>query len=214
MLAEQFRDAGGRHREACMCPDDPGLGIVTEKDEKRLLVAMRVEVQIFLDGEIHDLLDPFRFCRFSVDMEFSDTAIGAARVLLLDQLKDRRIVEPGLYIVAYAIRPNERHDFQLMPLRVREFMRTLVWPAVGDDADDAVAPKHVANLVERIERLRLLVVVQMGIEDFEPLLRSGSGQSNRHGSEQGQTSRANLHFRSSLQFGLVGNRYRLADRQP
>src|SRR5262245_21400451 len=140
MLAEQFRDAGGRHREACMCPDDPGVGIVTEKDEKRLFVAMRVEGKILLDGESHARLYPCRFRRFSVDMEFSDTAVGAARVLLLDQFKDRRIVEPGLYIVAYAIRLNERHDFQLRPLRVREFMRTLVRPAVGDDADCAVAP--------------------------------------------------------------------------
>ena len=51
-----------------------------------------------------------------------------------------------------------------------EFVRPLVRTAVGDDADDAVAAEDLAHLIERIEGRGLLVVVQMRVEDFDPLL--------------------------------------------
>src|SRR5215510_9618928 len=111
MLVEQFCNARCGDRKSRVCPDNPGLGIVTEQNEQRLFVAMRVEVKVSVRREIHHLLDPFRLRRLSVDMEFSDAAVGAARVLVLDQLEDRRIAEPGLYVVAHAIRPDEGFTF-------------------------------------------------------------------------------------------------------
>ena len=103
-----------------MRPDDAGLGIVTEQDEQRLFVAMRVQIEIPLDREIDHLLDPIVLRRLSVNVEFADAAVVAARVFALDQFEDRRIVEPGLDVAAHAIGPDERHHFQLGPLGIDE----------------------------------------------------------------------------------------------
>jgi hypothetical protein len=133
---------------------------------------MSVQVEVPLDRKIHHLLDPIGFRRLSVNVKFADAAIVPACVLALDQLENRRIVEPGLHVVAHAIGPDERHHFELRPFRIHELMRALVRPAGGDDAADAVTSKNLAHLLERIERSRLLVVVEVGVEDFQPLLRA------------------------------------------
>src|SRR5262245_40273443 len=146
MLVEQLRNPSGGDRKSRVSPDDPRLGIVTKQDEQRLLVAMRVDVQVSLDGEINDLFHPFRFRRLSVNMEFSDAPVKAARIFILDQLEDGRIAKPGLDVAAHAIGPDERHHLQLGPLCIRELERTFVWTAVGDDAGYSVAPKHLAHL--------------------------------------------------------------------
>ena len=79
-----------------MRPDDPGLRIVPEQEQQRFLVAVRMQPKVALDREVDDLLDLCARRRLAVDVEFADAAIIAALVFRLDQLPDRRIVEPGL----------------------------------------------------------------------------------------------------------------------
>src|SRR5262245_25778172 len=186
MLVEQLRNPSGGDRKSRVSPDDPRLGIVTKQDEQRLLVAMRVEVQISFDGEIHDLFHPCRFRRLSVNMKFSDAAVKATRIFVLDQLEDGRIVEPGLDVAAHAIRSDERDHPQLGPLCIRKLKRPFVWTAVGDDSGYSIAPKYVAYLFKRIKRCRLLVVMQMGVEDFDTLLCAGIHRRRCEKGKRGQ----------------------------
>jgi hypothetical protein len=51
-------------------------------------------------------------------------------------------------------------------------MGALVRTAVCQDAGDVVAAKNIEHAVERIIRVGLLIVVQMGVEDFQRLLRT------------------------------------------
>ena len=52
VLVEKFCDAHGRDRKSGMRPDDAGLGIVTEQDEERLFVTMRVQIQVLADRSL------------------------------------------------------------------------------------------------------------------------------------------------------------------
>ena len=126
-------------------------------------------------------------------MKLPDADVAAARVFAFDQFEDRRIIKPGLHIVADAIRPDERHHFKLRPLRLGEFVRPLVRTAVGDDADDAVAAEDLAHLIERVEGRGLLVVVQMRVEDFYPLLCTNSEESHRCDSDCARKNCTNCH---------------------
>ena len=126
-------------------------------------------------------------------MKFADADIAATRIFALDQLEDCRIVEPGLDVTARAIGPDEGHDFQLGPLCLGQFKRALVRPAVRDDADDAIAAKNLAHLIERVEGRRLLIVVQVSVEYVDPLLRTSRRKTHRRSSECGEQNPANSH---------------------
>src|SRR5262249_29257277 len=153
-----------------MCPYDLDLRIVAEQDQQCLFVAMSMQIQVTLDGEVDHLLHPVRLCRFSVDVEFADAAVIAARIFLPDELEDCRIVEPGLDVVAHPVRPDERHDLQLGPPCVHQFVCTFVGAAGCDNACDAIAAEYVAYLVERIKRFGFLIVMQMRVKNFDLLL--------------------------------------------
>ncbi len=160
------------------------LGVVTEQDEQRRLVAMREQIEIARDREVDDLLDQRALRGVAVDVEFADAAKIAAFVFALDQIVDRGIGRPVLHVVARAIGPDERHHPKPRRLGVDELMGALVGAAVGDDAGDIVAAKDVEHPVERIVRVGLLIVVQVRVEDFERRLRAGA-----HGREHGEECR-------------------------
>src|SRR5712671_5912545 len=100
---------------------------------------MRMQPKVMLDREVEGLLDPRPRRRLAVDVEFADAAVIAAPVFGLNQLPDRRIVEPGLDVRAGAIGTDERHDPQARRFRVDELMRALVRTAGRQDARDVVA---------------------------------------------------------------------------
>ena len=64
-------------------------------------------------------------------------------------------------------------------------MGALVRPAGGEDAGHAIAAENLQYLFDRIERVGLLIVMQMGVENFETIrgLRGADfavrGQQNR-----------------------------------
>src|SRR4029078_9351218 len=128
-----------------------------------------MQIQVTLDGEVDHLLHPVRSGRLSINMEFADPTVIAAGIFFLDELENRRIVEPGLDVAAHAIGTDERHDLELGPLCVHQLMCAFVGSAGRDDAGDAVAAEYVAHLVEGEKRLWLLVVMQMSVEDCESL---------------------------------------------
>ena len=177
-LSISSRTRVGRGRKTGMRPDDPHLRIVAEQEEQRFLVAMHVEPQILFDREIDNALDLLASSRLAVDVALADAAIIAALVFGLDQVPDRRIVEPGLDVATHAIRPDERHDREPGRLRVDELVRALVRPAGRDDAGDVVAAENLQHLVELVERVRFLIVVQMRVEDFQRRLRQRSRRSS------------------------------------
>src|SRR4029077_4367723 len=96
------------------------------------------------------------------------------------------------------------------PFGINELVRALVRPAGGHNADDAVAAENFAYLVERIERCRLLVVVQVSVENCEALLRAGAGcpeqQSRQYASQCNRECRrprcAYSHFISPFAIGF------------
>ena len=130
---------------------------------------MRVQVEISLDGEVDDLLDPFGRGRLAVDMEFADAAIISALVFRRHQVVDRWVIEPGLDVRTRPVGPDERHHPKPRGLCVHELVGALVRPAGGEDAGHAIAAENLQHLFERIERVGLLIVVQMGVENFETI---------------------------------------------
>src|SRR5215475_5933149 len=127
-------------------------------------------------------------------MKLADANIAAARIFALDQFENRGIVEPGLDVTAHAIGPDKRHDFQLGPLRLGQFQRALVGAAVRNDADDSVAAENLAYLIERVEGCRFLIIVQVSIENFNPLLSANGANAHRHNSERSGENPTNSHI--------------------
>ena len=134
---------------------------------QRRFVAMSVQIEIVLDGDIDGRLDQRSRGVVAVDVEFAHTTAVAALVFGLDQLKDRGITEPCLNVGAHAIGPDEWHHPQSRGLGVHQLMGALVRSAGCENAGDAVAPKYFEHLVERIERIGLLVVVQVRVEKLK-----------------------------------------------
>src|SRR5215475_15587020 len=174
-----------RRRESGMRPDDLGAAIVREQNQKRRLVAMGEKIAITSGGKVDDLLDQWSLRGITVNVELADAAEIAAFVFSLDQVVDRGIGRPILHVVARAVGADERHYPKPGSLGVDELMGALVRTAVRQDAGDAVAPKNVEHALERIIWVGLLIVVKMGIEDFQCRLRSAcngcGGDNDRSG---------------------------------
>ena len=150
-----------------------------EQEQQRFLVAMRVQPQVLLDREVDNALH-LRTCGgLAVDVEFADAAIIAALVFGLDQIPNRRIVEPGLDVAARAVGPDERHDRKTRCLGIDKLVCALVRPAGGYDAGDIVAPEYLQNLVELVVGARFLIVVQVCVENPQRLLRMHGGDEER-----------------------------------
>src|SRR5215207_4881598 len=86
-------------------------------------------------------------------------------------------------------RADEWHHPQSRGLGGHQLMGALVRAAGCENAGDAVAPKYFEHLVERIERIGLLVVVQVRVEKLKLSRRllslgRGAARPDRHGNDQ------------------------------
>ena len=132
-----------------------------------------------------------------IEVEFADAAIGAGgrapRQLRLHHLMDASIAEPAAVVGAVAIQPNERHHRHarrggLAACR-GEASRAVVGAAVGDDRAHAAALHAGEHVGQRMRVLRLVVVVQVGVEQRADVRRlasvpaarpRGRGSANRN----------------------------------
>ena len=62
-----------------MRPDDSCFRIMREQEDKRFLVAMRVQEQILFDREVDDLLRDFGCSRLAVDVKLPDPSSTGAK---------------------------------------------------------------------------------------------------------------------------------------
>ena len=152
-----------------MRPDDLRTRIVPHQDLDGFVVGVGVQIEIVGDGEIDDLLHNFGIGRLTRQMEFADAAIVAAFEFLLDEVEDQGIAEPGLDIGAHPVRPDERHHPQPFWLRINKRVCAGVGAAGGEDAGDTVLAEQRQHLVGLVGGLRLPIVVQMRVEDFDRL---------------------------------------------
>src|SRR5262245_54392407 len=180
-----------RRRESGMRPDDLGAAIVGEQNQERGLVAMGKKIEITSGGKVDDLLDQRCLRGITVNVELADAAEIAAFVFGLDQVVDRGIGRPVLYVVARAIGADERHHPKPRSLGVDELVGALVRTAVRQDAGDAVAPKNVKHAVEGIIGVRLLIVMEMRVEDFQCRLGTASNRCGEDNNRSGDGARDN-----------------------
>src|SRR5262245_36702786 len=180
-----------RRRKSGMRPDDLGAPIVREQNQERRLVAMGEKIEITSGGEVDDPLDQRCLRGVAVNVELADAAEIAAFVFGLDQVVDRGIGRLILDVVARAIGAYERYHPKPRSLGVDELMGALVRTAVRQDAGDAVAPKNVEHAVERIVRVGLLIVVEMGVEDFQCRLGTASNRCGEDNNRSGDGARDN-----------------------
>src|SRR5262245_28129194 len=174
-----------------MSPDDLGAPIVREQNQERRLVAMGEKIEITSGGKVDDLLDQWCLRGIPVNVELADAAEIAAFVFGLDQVVDRGIGRPVLYVVARAIGADEWHHPKPGSLGVDELVGALVRTAVRQDAGDAVAPKNVEHALERIIGVWLLIVMEVRVEDFQGLLRTASNRCGNDNDRGGDRARDN-----------------------
>ena len=142
-----------------------------EERLERGLVAMRVQPQPARDGEVDDALDLARARVLGAeDVEFAYAApVDAARQLLLDQRVDRGVAEPRAAVGAVAVRADERHHARRprrrAPRRVDERARAVVRARRREDRAHAVLAEQREDARERERLARLVVVVQVRVED-------------------------------------------------
>src|SRR6195256_3107437 len=105
-------------------------------------------------------------------MKLADSSIIAAFELFLHEIEDDGIAEPGADIGANEVRPDERHDPQAFRLRIDKRMRACVGTTGCKNAGHAMLPEQRQHLIELVVRLRLPIVVQMCVEDFDGFSRS------------------------------------------
>src|SRR5262249_22018089 len=96
-----------------------------------------------------------------------------------------------MHVAARAIGANERHYPKSGSLGVDELMGAFVRTAVRQDAGDAVTPKNVEHALERIIWVGLLIVVEMGVEDFQCRLRSACNGCGDDNDRSGDSARDN-----------------------
>ena len=122
-------------------------------------------------------------------MEFANAAIAdSAREFRFDQRVDFRIVEPGFPVGVRAVGTDERHDTRCRDFTRRgdQRARAVVRTAGGENGGDAVGAKDLQDVGDRKRAGGLVVVVQMGIEEFRQRLRT-----RRQAVRQGQDRRGN-----------------------
>ena len=154
---------------------------------------MGVQIEIVGDGKVDGLLHPLVVRRLARQMEFADAAIVAAFEFVLHEIEDHGIAEPALDIGADAIRPDEGHDLQALGLRVHQRMRAGVRTAGGENAGDAMLLEQRQHLVELVVGLRLPIVMQMRVEDFDRLGGSALGALVAASSAHGDASDSGPH---------------------
>src|SRR5262249_25733908 len=129
-------------------------------------------IEIAPGSKVDDLLDQRSLRGVTVNVKLADAAKVAALVFGLDQIVDRGIGRPILYVVARTIRADERHHPKAGGLGIDELMGAFVRTTIRQDTGDVVAAKNIEHALERIIRIGLLIVVQMRVKDFQRLLRT------------------------------------------
>src|SRR6266511_817041 len=102
---------------------------------------MGKKIKIALGGKVDDPLDQLSLRSLTVNVELADATKIAALVFGLDQIVDRGVGRPILYVVARAIGADERHHPKSGSFGVDELMRTLVRTAVRQDPRDLLRRK-------------------------------------------------------------------------
>jgi hypothetical protein len=133
---------------------------------------MGKKIEVALGGKVDDLLDQLSLRSLTVNVKLADATKIAALVFSLDQIVDRGIGRPILYVIARAIRTDERHHPKSGSPSIDQLVRTLVGSAIRQDTGDIVAAKNIEHALERIKGIGLLIVVQMRVKDFQRLLRN------------------------------------------
>jgi hypothetical protein len=70
--------------------------------------------------------------------------------------------------------PDEGHDLQAVGLGIRQRVGAGVGTAGREDTGHAILLEQRQHLIELVERFWLPVVVQMGVEYFDRLIRDGA----------------------------------------
>src|SRR5437660_6818510 len=94
---------------------------------------MGKKIKVALSGKVDDPLDQLSLRSLTVNVKLADATKIAAFVLGLDQIVDRGVGRPILYVVARAIGADERHHPKSGSFGVDELMRTLVRSAIRQD---------------------------------------------------------------------------------
>src|SRR3977135_1477248 len=105
-------------------------------------------------------------------MKLADSSIIAAFELFLHEIEDDGIAEPCAEIAENAILQDERRCLQAFLLRIDKRMRAGVGTTGCKNAGHAMLPEQRQHLIELVVRLRLPIVVQMCVEDFDGFSRS------------------------------------------
>src|SRR4029450_816890 len=156
---------------------------------------MGKKIKIALGGKVDNPLDQLSLRSLTVNVELADATKIAALVFGLNQIVDRGVGRPILYVVARAIGADERHHPKSGSLGIDELMGTLVRAAIRQDPGDIVAAKNIEHALERIEGIGLLIIVQMRVEDFQRWLRN-----TRRGYAH-QNERSNEHAHDATRHG-------------
>src|SRR5262249_42148273 len=117
---------------------------------------MGKKIEIAPSSKVDDLLDERSLCGVTINMKLADATKIAALVFGLDQIVDRGIARPILYVVARTIRADERHHPKSEGLGIDELMGALIRTAIRQDTGDVVAAKDIEHALERIIRIGLL----------------------------------------------------------
>ena len=157
---------------------------------------MGMQIKIVGDREVDGLLHPLVFRRLSRQMKFADAAIITAFEFVLHQIKDDGIAEPAADVRADTVWPDKRHDLQTIRLRIDKRMGAGVGAAGRENAGHAMLPEQRQHLVEPVVWLRLPIVMQMRVEDFDGLGREDAiirRGEHRDGDHDCDTSRSKPH---------------------
>src|SRR5436189_6105964 len=99
---------------------------------------MGKKIKIALGGKVDDPLDQLSLRSLTVNVKLADATKIAAFVLGLDQIVDRGVGRPILYVVACAIGADERHHTKAGSCGVDELMLTIVLSAISQDTANTV----------------------------------------------------------------------------
>src|SRR5262245_47181384 len=117
---------------------------------------MGKKIEIAPGSKVDDLLHQRSLRGVTVNVKLADATKITALVFGLDQIVDRGIGRPILYVVARTIRADERHHPKAGGLGIDELMGAFVRTTIRQDTGDVVAAKNIEHALERIIRIGLL----------------------------------------------------------
>ena len=93
-----------------MGPQDAGLGVLAKDPLDRLGIAMQMQQQTVVAGELDHPTHDRKIGIGTIDMELADCGIAVARQARFEVRNDRGVAHPGADFAARAIRPQRGHD--------------------------------------------------------------------------------------------------------